>query len=335
MKKFAAFLSAAVVAVSLSACGDKTEDATSKAADGKYPLRYQGETGIVNPAEVAQDLGYFKKVSLDYQGAYTGGPESIQFVATKQLDYGMSFNGAILKSIAKGVKVKSVVTSYGSNEKVFLGFFGKKGTTIKEPEDLIGKKVAVNIRGAHYEMAIREYLHTSGVSDADIEKIEFVTMPQVNAEQAVINGQVDVAALNGVFRDKAVERKKTQLIFRDMDAFSKAYNAGSYFFTTDFIKENPDEVKDFTQGVAKAIEWMNTTERDKVVERLETIMEKRDRDEPIENLQYWSGTGIATKGGTFTDEDFSRWIEPLQRVDDLPAGDIDTKSMYTNEFNPY
>lgn len=102
MKKWAALFATGALTLSLAACGDKTADnATSASSDGKAALKYQGETGNVTPVELAEDLGYFKKVKLDYQGAYTGGPESIQFVATKQLDYGMAFNGALIKSIDK------------------------------------------------------------------------------------------------------------------------------------------------------------------------------------------------------------------------------------------
>lgn len=334
MKKLGMIITFIAVALFAVGCGKKTEDTASKASNEPYKLRYQGETGGVTPAELAEDLGYFKKVTLDYQGTYTGGPESIQFVATNQLDYGMSFNGAILKSIVKGVKIQSVVTSYGSNEDVFLGFFAKKGSGIKNAKDIIGKKVAVNIRGAHYEMALREYLHQQGISKEEIEQVEFVTMPQINAEQAVINGQVDLAALNGLFREKAIERKQTELIFKDLDAFKQAYNAGSYFFKTDFIEKHPEEVKDFTQGVARALEWTKTTERKEVIQRFEKIMKERKRDEPLDNLQYFRGSGVETKGGKFTDEDFKRWIEPLQRVGDLQK-QVDTSTMYTNEFNPF
>lgn len=337
MNKWAALLSTAALALTLAACGDKekTADNASNASSGEtYALKYQGETGIVTPAEVAEDLGYFKKVSLDYQGAYTGGPESIQFVATKQLDYGMAFNGAIIKSIDKGVKIKSVISSYGSNKEIFLGFFGQKGSKIKEPKDLIGKKVALNIRGAHYEMAVKQYLYNAGLTDKQIEQVQFVVLPQVNSEQAVINGQVDVAALNGIFRDKALESKNVDLLFKDVDAFEGQYNAGSYFFRDEFIKENPEVVKDFTQGVSKAIDWMKETDRDEVVARLEDIMEKRDRDEPIENLQYWQGTGINTKGGVIQESDFNQWRPLLKRLGDIQDGNVDTSTMYTNEFNP-
>lgn len=336
MKKFVALLSAAAIAVSLSACGDKTEDRAADAKnDGKYALKYNGDPGLVSPAELAEDLGYFKKVSLDYQGVAKGGPESIQFVATKQLDFGSAFSGAIIKSIEKNVKIKSVITSYGSSQENYVGFFAKKDSNIKTAKDLINKKIAVNIRGAHYEMLLKQYFKSEGLTDKEIETIEFVTLPIVNSEQAVINGQVDLATLNNVFRDKALENGQTELVFSDLDAVGGSYNAGGYFFREEFIKSNKAEVIDFTQGVAKAYKWMAETDNQTVISRMETIMKKRKRDEPIENLQYWKDSGVVTNGGKMEAEDYTRWLQPLVDQKELKSTDVDVEKYYTNDFNPY
>lgn len=318
----------------LAACGSKTEDGATKAADGKTVLRYNGETGNVMVTELAEDLGYFKKVKLKYTGNAKGGPESIQFVASNQLEFGHAFNGAVVKSVAKGVKIKAVITSYGSNEKNYAGYFVKKDSPIKKAEDLIGKKVAVNILGAHYEMALREYLHDKGLSEKDINKIEFITMPLVSSEQAVTSGQVDAAALNFLFRDKALEKGDLKVLFKDVD-MKGPFTAGSYFFTEKYIEEHPEEVADFTQGVAKVFEWLKVTDRDEIVARMESIMKKRNLNEPIENLKYWNSTNVDSKGGLLKQEDYDTWVDQLVRTGEFKSKNIDTSKVFTNEFNPY
>lgn len=334
MNKRILILVVAILTLVLTACGSKTQDEVTQAKDGKTVFRYNGETGLVTPAELAEDLGYFEKISLEYTGLTKGGPESIQFVATDQMEFGNAFNGAIIKSVEKGVKIKGVVTSYGSNEENYLGFFAKKGTDIKEAKDLIGKKVAINIRGANYEMALQEYLYENGLTDEDIKEVEFIAMPMVNAEQAVVNNQVDVAALSNIFRDKALENGKTEVVFKDTEA-SGEYNAGSYFFKEDFIKSHEEEVKDFTQGVARAYEWMVETEQAEVIKRMEKIMVERDRGEPVENLKYWHGRSVVTEGGVIQSSDFDKWLELLVKTKDIKTTDIDTSKMFTNEYNPY
>lgn len=324
----------AVLTVILIACGNKTEDSSTQAKDGKSILRYNGDTGIVTIAELAEDLGYFKKVKLEYTGIAKGGPESIQLVASDQLEFGNAFNGAIIKSVEKGVKIKAVTAAYGSNEENYAGYFVKKNSSIKEAKDLIGKKVAINILGAHYEMVLKEYLHDEGLTEEEISKVELVTMPMVSSEQSVTSGQVDVATLNFLFRDKGLENKNLKVLFKDIDK-NGSFTAGSYFFSEKYIKEHREELSDFTQGVAKAYEWLKENDRGEVVARMKVIMEKRERDEPIENLEYWESSNVDSKGGLLKKEDFDIWLDQLVRTGEFESKNIDTANLYTNEFNPY
>lgn len=337
MRKISVFAIFTTLLFILAACGSEASDKAASASNDKFALKYNGESGVVTAAELAEDLGYFEKVTLDYKGVAKGGPESIQYVATKQIDFGSAFNAAIIKSVEKGVKIKSVITSYGSTNESYIGFFTKKGSNIKEAKDLIGKKVSINIRGAHLEMAVQQYLLNAGLTEKDIEKIEFVTLPSVNAEQSLLNEQIDVAGLSFIFRDKAIEAGKTTLLFKDTDpeAFNGEYNAGGYFFSEDFIKEHPEEVKDFTQGVAKAFEWLKTTDKDEVIARMTKVMEARNREESTDNLKYWHDSGIVTEGGVIVASDYARFLQQLDNAGEIPSKDLDVTKYFTNEFNPY
>ncbi|OAH57845.1 MULTISPECIES: ABC transporter substrate-binding protein [Bacillaceae] len=53
-----------------------------------------------------------------------------------------------------------------------------------------------------------------------------------------------------------------------------------------FIKENPNTANKFVEATAKAIEWTGTTPREEVIHRFESIMEKRNRKEDAETIQY-------------------------------------------------
>lgn len=323
-----------ILVVVLAACSSKTTDQASNAESGKVTLKYHAEPGVVTPAELAEDLGYFEKVELKNSGVTKGGPESIQYVATNQIDFGNAFNGAIIKSIDKGVKIKGVVTSYGSTNDNYIGFFTKKGSEIKEAKDLIGKKIAVNILGAHLELAIQEYLYNGGLTKEEVKQVELITLPTINAEQSLLNGQVDVVGLSSIFRDKAIENGDVELLFTDTEAFNAEYNAGSYFFKEDFIKDNEGAIKDFTAGVAKAFDWTASNDREVVIERLEKIMTERNLKEPVENLKYWKNSSVSSNGGIIRDSDYERWIAGLKRAGDLTE-DLDTKTMFTNKYNPF
>jgi len=298
-------------------------------------LQYQSTPGSVSFPELAVDLGYLGDLTLDKVSNSVGGPESIQLTATGEIDFGAAFNGATVKAVSRNVKIKSVVGNYGSDENTYMGAYVLDGSTIKGPKDFIGKKVGMNILGAHAEFLVKDYLRQGGLSEEEIDEVTLVTIPASNAEQTLRNKQLDVVITSGITRDLAVERGGLVELFKDIDIFGGNFTAGDYFFTEKYIAQNPTTVKTFTEGVAKAIEWARETPREEVIARFEKIVSAREGNESTENLKFWKSTGIATKGGVIEDTNYSVWIEWLERNGELQPGEIKPEDLYTNEFNSY
>ncbi|MEK4249075.1 ABC transporter substrate-binding protein [Paenibacillus sp. FSL W7-1287] len=322
----------------LAGCTSSNKVATAKggnnASEDKV-LQYQSSPGSVSYPELAADLGYLGDLKLEKVSNSVGGPESIQLTATGDIDFGAAFNGATVKAVSKNVKIKAVVGSYGSDENTYIGAYVVEDSTIKEPKDFIGKKVGMNILGAHAEFLVKDYLRQEGLTEKEIDEVILVTIPASNAEQTLRNKQLDVIIFSGIARDFAMERGGLVELFKDIDVFGGEFTAGDIFFTEKYISENPTTVKTFTEGVAKAIEWAREAPREEVIARYEKIVASREGNEPTANLQYWKSTGIATKGGVIEDKNFSIWIEWLERNGELEPGTIKAEDLYTNEFNPY
>ena len=123
-------------------------------------------------------------------------------------------------------------------------------------------------------------------------------------------------------------------IFTDSGAFGP-FNGGQYVFRNDFIKSNPDAVRAFVSGVAKAIEWERDTPRSQVIAEMTKIINERHRpNEDTSTLKYWLSVGIPSKGGVISDKDFTRWESWMKDTGAL-NGSLDAHNLYTNEFNPY
>lgn len=315
----------------LSACGSH---GVSTTADGRTILRYQGSTGTVEPFELAADLGYFSKIQLQWQGDTTSGPANIQAAATKQVEFGSAFNGAVIKLIAGGAPVTSVLSSYGADEQNYTGYFVRDDSGIKTARDLIGKKVGVNTLGAHHEFITREWLHEQGLSEAEIARVQFVVVPPTSTEEALRTKQVDVAALQGVLLETAVARGGVHTLYTDKNLFGQ-FDYGTYVFRNDFIQQHADAVRDFVQGTARATRWLQLTPRDQVVARLADIIHKRHRNEDTSLLKYYRSSGIPVPGAVIVDRELQIWIDWLVRNKELPAGKISARDIYTNKFNPY
>ena len=322
---------ALLVGVTTAACG--SADEATVTADGKTELRYLSFPATVQFPELAADLGYFTKVSIKAVGETTSGPQSIQAAATGDTDFGHAFNGAIVKLASAGSPITAVVDSYGADEKTFNGFYVLQDSPIRTARDLIGKKIGINTLGAHSEFVIREWLAREGLSKDEIASVQLLVVPPINNESSLRQGQIDVGAFNGIFQQRALENGGIRELFTDRIFGDFSY--GSYVFRDDFIKKNPDAVKDFVQGTARAIRWTQVTPQAEVVARFKDIITKRGRGEDPALAEYWKSSSIPTPGGVIKPEEFQLWIDWLVRNNELDKGKLTPQDIFTNDDNPY
>jgi ABC-type nitrate/sulfonate/bicarbonate transport system substrate-binding protein len=300
----------------------------------KTEIRYQGWAGQVTFTELAEDLGYLAPLKLKWVGNTISGPQDIQTVVTGDIDIGGAFYGAILKLIAAKAPIKAVVGYYGSDNNTYYGYYVKDDSPIKTARDLIGKKVAVNTLGAHLEFVLREYLARNGLSAAEAKQVTLVAIPPVSGEQALRQGQIEVSALSGVLRDKALDRGGIRSLFNDTDLFGQ-FTGGAYVLREKFIRDNPNTSRKLTEGISRAIQWAQTTPPEEVRARFDRIIAERKRNEDASSIKYWKSTGVAAKGGVISDGEIQVWIDWLEKDGLFKPGQIKARDVYTNEFNFY
>lgn len=323
---------AAVVALCLAACG--SADQGTQNADGKYVLRYQGTTGEVTFPELAEALGYYERVKLEWVGDTTSGPQDIQSAATGDVEFGSAFNGAVVKLNAAGANITSVLSSYGADEGEYTGYYVLENSPIRTAPDLIDKKVGMNTLGAHHEFLTREWLAKEGLSNDEIKTVALTVVPPVNTEQALRDGQIEVAALNGIYRETALERGGIRPLFTDKSLFG-AFSYGSYVLRKDYVADNPEASRDFVQGTARAIRWTQVTPLEQVLTKFREIIHQRKRNENTAAIDYWRSPGIPVPGGVIAEREIQTWIDWLVRNGELEEGTLRASDLYTNEFNPY
>lgn len=315
----------------LAACSGSSELAQTE--DGRTVIRYEGTASQVQFAELAEDLGYFEKIQLEWRGDQTSGPQSIQNAATGETDFGGAFNGAVLKLASGGAPITSVIGYYGSDKETSNGYYVLEDSPIRTARDLIGKKVGMNTLGAHHEFLVREWLAREGLTNEEIAQVQLIVVPPVSTEQALRQGQIDVGTFGSVFRDSALERGGIRPLFTDESLFG-AFTYGTILFRDDFIAKNEEAVADFVQGTARAIRWTQTQPREVVIDRYKEIINKRGRNENTDLVDYWKSPGIAGPGGVITDQEIQTWIDWLERNGELEPG-TKPSDVYTNKYNPY
>ena len=297
-------------------------------------IRYQGWAGQVTVVELADDLGYLAPLKLKWVGNTISGPQDIQSVVTGDIDIGGAFYGSIIKLIAARAPIKAVVGYYGSDDFTYYGYYVKEDSPIHTARDLIGKKVAVNTLGAHLEFVLREYLARNGLSLEESKQVTLVAIPPVTGEQALRQGSVDVTTLNGILRDKALERGGLRRLFADTDLFGN-FTGGAYVLREKFIRDNPNTSRKLVEGVSRAIAWAQTTPPEEVRARFERIIADRKRNEDASPIKYWKSTGVATRGGVIGDGEIQIWVDWLVKDGLLKPNQLKAADTYTNEFNFY
>ncbi|HYQ17906.1 MAG TPA: ABC transporter substrate-binding protein [Polyangiaceae bacterium] len=328
-------LSVAVL-LALGCSRSESKPASGRAASERFEtleLRYQGNNGTVTPAELAEDLGYLAPLRLGFVGSTASGPASIQAVVTGDTDFGGAFNGAIVKLVAAKAPIVSVIGYYGVDEQRRSGFYVLDSSPIKTARDLLGKKVAMNTLGAHSEFMVKEFLFRAKLTSEDTRQVMLVAIPPVNAEQVLRQGQVDMASLSDIYRDRALETGGIRAVFSDHELFG-AFTAGAYVMKKDFIRANPNTAKKFVEAIGRALEWSRKTPREQVIARMTAIIGKRARTENIAALKYWKSYGVAGAYGRLEDKDFQVWVDWMVRSGELKPGQIQMKDLYTNELNP-
>jgi ABC-type nitrate/sulfonate/bicarbonate transport system substrate-binding protein len=321
-----------------SACGCRGDARASAAAGSgefeRLSLRYQGFAGQVTFPELAADLGYLAPIELEYVGNTISGPQDIQTVVTRDIDFGGAFNGAVIKLMAAKAPIEAVIGYYGVDESTWSGYYVLDDSPIRSARDFIGKKVSMNTVGAHQEFVLREYLARGGLSADEIAQVTLVVVPPVSGEQALRQQQVDVAVLGSILREKALERGGIRSVFSDYDLFG-VFTAGSYVLTKDFLRDNPKTSRRFVEATARAIEWARSSPRAEVVARMEGIINRRGRNEDVSATRYWRSTGVAGQGGLIQDREFQLWIDWLVKVGELAPNQLSPAELYTNELNPF
>jgi ABC-type nitrate/sulfonate/bicarbonate transport system substrate-binding protein len=142
------------------------------------------------------------------------------------------------------------------------------------------------------------------------ERIEWVTMPDVQAVQALKQGLVTVSGVHPPFY-KGMEDAGMVKIADSLDAgFGEGGGIGYYYFTTDFIAKNRETVKKFARAIVKGQKWANEhpEEARKMTEDWIHV--------PVNATHYYAA------GKTYSPDLVIPWIEDLENAGVIPKGKV-------------
>lgn len=323
----------ATASVSLAGCAS---DSASASAEEVTTIRYQSYAGAVDAFLFADALGEFEGLTLDRVGDVTGGPQALQALISDQTDVGSgAFYGAIAQLVSTGAPIKAVFPIYGSNEVSNQKLVTLDDSPIEDARDFIGKQIAVNTLGAHAEALLDTWFDEQGLTEEEQDQITLVPLPPLNTPEALGNGQVDAAVVGFLGYEQLAAQYSVREILNDIEVIGHPYAGGAITLRTDFIENNPNTSRQIVEGVAAAVEFIETHTNEEVFDVYFPYLEAEgygDYIEPIE--KNFPGTlGIDAKP-VIVDEDIERWVDWLDSRGDVDGNALDVSDVYTNELNP-
>lgn len=137
---------------------------------------------------VAQKNGYYAAEGLEVElEEGRGSSVAAQLVATGQSEFGYADAGAALNVASKGAPIKIVSTIWKSGQ---FGIQFLESSGIKEPKDLIGKKISV-APGSAMVPLVPVFLKANGIAESDVE---IVSVAQNAAIGLLTSGGIDAVA---------------------------------------------------------------------------------------------------------------------------------------------
>jgi ABC-type nitrate/sulfonate/bicarbonate transport system substrate-binding protein len=297
-------------------------DAAKAQGDGLIPIKtWTRKDCGATPFAVGVTQGFFKEegLKLVFTGD-TAAPQQIPSVLNGNNDVGGGFHpNNLAVAIAGGAKIKGVATAgidptpdQDPKLRHMNWYINPKATpNIKNFTDLNkldGKlKFSTITNNICADFLGNKIADSQGVSR---DKIEWVSMPDIQAVQAIKQGLVTVAGVHPPFY-KSMEEAGMVKIADSLDAnVGVAGGIGYYVFNHDFIEKHPDVTKKFARAIIKAQKWSNENP-----EKAQKITEEWI-GVPVNATHYYAA-------GTEIDESLViPWIEDLEKSGVIPKGKV-------------
>jgi NitT/TauT family transport system substrate-binding protein len=251
--------------VLLAACGSSSStssgDSSSASSSGNgsgAPETKDLKVGVTpvgdfSPIYYAVARGIFRQHGLNVTIDPKGASEVPPLVSNSYQAVSMSWT-TFIQAAAQGVPLVAVFPGINGAVDTQTGIYVMPKSGITTPQQLVGKKLAINQPRATFELNSRVALDELGV---DSDGVDYQVLPLPTIGDALVAGKVDAAYLVPPFSTIAESRGARLLV----DPYRGRALAGSpvagFAMTQSFAKKNPNTVKAFVASLTQAADELN------------------------------------------------------------------------------
>ncbi|MFF7104288.1 ABC transporter substrate-binding protein [Streptomyces nigra] len=258
MRRLSAGLTAGALLLVATACGSSgDEPSKGGGSSGGVTTVKVGLIPIVDvaPLYLGQKKGFFKEqgLKLEFTTAQ-GGAAIVPGVASGQFQFGFSNVTSLMVAQSNGVPVKAVangIASTGEPGEDFGALMVKKGSPLKSPEELEGRKVAINTLKNINETAVRASVRSAG---GDPDEVEFVELPFDQMPAALDKGQIDAAMVVEPATATIKNQDGVEIASPLVDV-APDLTVALYFTSKQYAERNPEVVEKFQKAAAQSLAY--------------------------------------------------------------------------------
>ena len=217
----------------------------------KITIAYSSMSGNMAPLWITQERGFFRKYGLDVQLVFiASGSTTVQSLVSRDVAFAQMAGAAVIQSRLSG---SDVVMIGGVINTLTFKFFVDK--TIKQPDQLKGKTVAVTRFGSSTDFALRYALERYGLApEKDVSILQAGNMPAIVA--ALETGRIQGAMLSAPFTLKA--KAMGFPLMADLQMLGLEYQHTGLATTQALIKSRPDVVRNAMKAYVEGIHYYKT-----------------------------------------------------------------------------
>lgn len=246
------------LALSMGACGDDGDDGGGAPAgqEGATAVRVLETAGIPSAfLEYGVERGFFEEEGLDVRVQPSqGGAAAIPAIVSGDVQVAGSNAVSVLLATTKGLDLRIIAPgTFAHPEGDFSAIMVREGGPIRRPQDLEGKRLAVNTLKNITEVTAREALAKEGV---DPSALRLTELPFPEMAQAVAKGDVDAAFLIEPFVTSA-KREGLRTLASPYNGTRPGLQVGSYVVQVSFAEKNGDVVEAFANAVGRTAETID------------------------------------------------------------------------------
>jgi NitT/TauT family transport system substrate-binding protein len=246
---------ALVTALGLSACGGGSEEPATTDDGGTAITVGALPTANTAALNLGVEQGFFEEEGLDVTVEYAqSGPNMITGALSGDYDViGAGYVPAI-SAISQGLPLKFVSggdTGAATDDEEWQVVLVGPESPIQAPQDLAGRRVAVNAVKGVLELALRASLDELGVDPSSVELVE-IPFPDMPATLA--SGNVDAVFAPEPFVTTILGAGGRQVL-APYPTLGEGFVNGAWESTDQFIGEQPEAVDAFATAMQRSIEY--------------------------------------------------------------------------------